>query len=199
MRTFIAIALPEPSKRHVIAQQRQVQQHLREAGLPEVFRWTPPENLHLTLRFLGDTAVVQRQAVETALQRIAGATPAFDLAVQALGCFPNLRRPNILWLDLAGDVSRLAALQRQIEAAVQAAGFAAEDRAFSPHLTVARAQKSATTQEQQRAGDVLRRVIGLPPSAGEPFTVDSVHLVESELRPSGSVYTTLLTAGLQGQ
>lgn len=199
MRTFIAIALPESTRQQVTAQQRRLQQHLQTQGAGAVLRWTPTDNLHLTVRFLGETSDAQRRQVEAALHQIAGRSAPFSLAVHGLGCFPNLRRPNIVWLDFVGDLAQLQAVQRQVETAVQAAGFAAEERSFTPHLTIARAQKSASPSDQQRAGEALRRLIesqGQSQAGGEPFVVDHLHFIESELRPSGSVYTTLLSAPL---
>lgn len=196
MRTFIAIELPANVKRRVNERQRQLQQLLDEHAASTAFRWTPAGNLHLTLRFLGETSEAQRQQVEAALTTIVSVAPLFHLAVQATGAFPNLRKPNILWLDFVGDLAVLAPLQRRIELAVQQAGFAPDERAFTPHLTIARAQKGAAPSMLTRAGEALRRVMATPSAAGEPFAVEAIHLIHSDLRPAGSVYTSLATFAL---
>lgn len=197
MRTFIAVELPQPVKQRVIARRQSLNRLLEEQGLGSAFRWTAADNLHLTLRFLGETSDAQRRQLEAALATIAAAAQPFHLAIGAAGAFPNLRRPNILWLDFTGDLAQLAPLQGRIEAAACAAGFAAETRAFTPHLTIARAQKNASPAAVQRAGEVLRAALAAAPSApGEPFPVNAVHLIHSDLQPRGPIYTPLATFSL---
>lgn len=195
MRTFIAVELPEPVRRRIVQQQRALAQHLRAARADQVIRWTAADNLHLTLRFLGETDEAQRARIREELAVVTGRHSPLRLAVNELGCFPNFRRPNIVWLSFLGDVRRLAQLQAQIEAAVQAAGCAAEARAFTPHLTIGRAQRSAATADLQRAGDVLQQVVATAPAQAPPaaldFVVDRVVFMHSELRPSGPIYTPL--------
>lgn len=195
-RTFIAIELPSGVKQRVIERQQRLERLLDEQGVGSAFRWTPPLNLHLTLRFLGETSATQRRQVEEALAGIAARTSTFHLALEAAGAFPNLRKPNILWLDFGGDLNVLTPLQRQVELAAQEAGFAAETRAFTPHLTIARAQKNATPAMLASAGDVLRAVTATPSAAGTPFTVEAFHLIHSDLRPAGPIYTPLATFAL---
>lgn len=191
LRTFIAIELPPAVKQQVQAQQRHLRQALDQAELGNLWRWTHADNLHLTLRFLGDTREDQRRTLEAALAAIAAAAARFHLRVQKLGAFPNLRKPNIIWLDFGGDLPLLDPLQAHIERAAQAAGFAAEARAFAPHLTIARAQKSAAPAALARAGELLRAEASAPPAAPAPFLVDQIHLIRSDLRPSGPVYRSL--------
>ena len=158
MRTFIAIELPDDVKRRVIEQQRRLQKQLQEQGLDDCVRWTAPANLHLTLRFLGDTTGSQRVQLEADLAALAAGQTPLALSVHALGCFPNFRRPTIVWLDFQGDLPALLQFQQRVEQLAQAAGFAPEDRAFTPHLTIGRAQKSASSAALQRAGELLRQV-----------------------------------------
>ena len=197
MRTFIAIELPGGVKQRVIERQRRLQRLLDEQGIGGAFRWTPPDNLHLTLRFLGETGDTQRRQIEGALATIAAQSAAFSLALRAAGAFPNLHKPNILWLDFGGDLNVLAPLQRRIELAAQQAGFTAEERAFTPHLTVARAQKSAAPAMLARAGEALRTVTAAPAPAGTPFAVAAFYLIRSDLQPAGAIYTPLATFALR--
>lgn len=197
MRSFIAIELPSDVKQRVIERQRDMQRLLDEQGVGSALRWTPLDNLHLTLRFLGETSDAQRRQVEAALTAIAGQSPAFQLALRAAGAFPNLRKPNILLLDFGGDLGVLAPLQRHIELAAQQAGFAAETRAFTPHLTIARARKDAAPAMLARAGAALQTITGTPLPASTPFTVEDFRLIHSDLRPTGSVYTPLATFALR--
>jgi RNA 2',3'-cyclic 3'-phosphodiesterase len=201
MRTFIAIELPANVKQRVLEHQRQLQRLLDDQATGAAFRWTPADNLHLTLRFLGETSATQRRQIEEALASIVATVPAFHLSLQATGAFPNLRRPNILWLDFAGELAVLSPLQRRIESAVQQAGFAAEARAFTPHLTIARALKNATPNLLARAGEALRTSTAVSPAAmpraeGASFVVEAIHLIHSDLRSAGPVYTPLATFAL---
>ena len=202
MRTFIAIELPEPVRRRIVQQQRFLTQHLRAARAESVIRWTATDNLHLTLRFLGETDESQRARVNEGLAAAAAQYAPLRLAVNEVGCFPNFRRPNIVWLGFQGDVRGLGQLQGQIEAAVRAAGFIAEERAFTPHLTIGRAQRSASTMDLQRAGETLRQAVAAQPAqAPSPaldFVVDRVVVMQSELRPSGPIYTPLEIYALGG-
>jgi 2'-5' RNA ligase len=215
MRTFIAIELPGAVRQRVVARQQAFARLLEGQGLASAFRWTAADNLHLTLRFLGDTSGGQRAQIEGALKAIAATAPCFQLAVGQAGAFPNLRKPNILWLDFTGDLAQLTPLQGQIEAAARAAGFAAETRAFAPHLTIARAQKNAAPVLLQRAGEVLRAALAgaqpgpsaeaqpgpsakmQPELSVEPFTVEAVHLIHSDLQPQGPIYTPIASFPLR--
>lgn len=191
LRLFIAIELPPAARQQVQEKQRHLRQELARVPSGDPFRWTTADNLHLTLRFLGDTTAAQRVQVEETLAKIVAGFPTFHLAVQKVDAFPNLRKPNIIWLDFAGDLPVLIPLQQEIELAAQAAGFAAEQRAYTPHLTIARAQKSAAPAALAQAGEVLKNEIAAPTAAPRFFAVDQVHLIRSDLRPSGSIYTTL--------
>jgi 2'-5' RNA ligase len=206
MRTFIAIELPTAVKQRVADQQQTLRRLLAAQGIDGAWRWTPAENLHLTLRFLGETSAGQQRAIEAALAQAGQRGEPFALGLGVLGAFPNLRRPNILWLDFGGEISVLAALQERIERAAREVGFAAEERTFQPHLTIARAQKSASPAQLARSGECLRPLAGVsekgmpgstPPDSGaQPFVVQSVHLVASDLRPAGPVYRTLASFAL---
>jgi 2'-5' RNA ligase len=197
LRTFVAIELPPPARRQVQDRQRHLRQAFDGEGVGDLFRWTHADNLHLTLRFLGDTDAAQRAQIEAALASIAAAAPAFRLAVRKPGAFPSLRKPNIIWLDFGGDLDMLTPLQAQIETAAQAAGFAAEDRAFAPHLTIARAQKNAAPALLARAGELLRAESAAP-DALALFPVQHIHLIRSDLHPAGPVYRPLALFALAG-
>lgn len=190
LRTFIAVELPDAVRQQVQDYQRDLRKKLDQEQLSGLFRWTHGDNLHLTLRFLGDTTGEQQAQMERAMTALALTCPAFRLAVQKVGAFPNLRKPNIIWLDFAGQLHLLTLLQAKIEHAAQAAGFAAEERAFAPHLTIARAQKNVSPPALARAGHLLDADAPLqsPPTS---FLVDQIFLIRSDLRPSGPVYRPL--------
>ncbi len=198
MRTFIAIELPSGVKQCVIERQRDMQRLLDEQGVDSAFRWTPPRQSASHPAF---SRRDQRRAAPTS----GGGTGRHrgpELRPFSWRCgqrvhFPTCASPIFLWLDFGGDLDVLAPLQRHIELAAQQAGFAAETRAFTPHLTIARARKDATPAMLARAGEALRTVTGTPLPSSTPFTVEDFRLIHSDLRPTGSVYTPLATFALR--
>ena len=189
LRTFVAIDLSPACLDAIAAEQARLQRHLAEAELSRALSWSPPANIHLTLRFLGDTAPQQRQELIAALQRAAAAWRPFDLAIAGMGGFPNLRRPRVLWLGMNGDLAALTAVQTTVETLVQAAGLPAEDKGFSPHLTLARGHRDASPRMLAEVGQAVSGYTPAPPPP--PFTVDRIVYYHSDLRPGGAVYTPL--------
>jgi 2'-5' RNA ligase len=196
VRTFIAIELPEAVRLLVERRQRSIQNRLDQLNAPSVFRWTPVEKVHLTLRFLGETSDAQRGEMADLLANAAATWPRFDLGLEGLGCFPNFRQPSVVWLGVRGDLAALQHMQAEIERFSRRAGFAAEERAFRPHLTLARASRDAKRPDLQAAGRALERIA----EAGETgtFTVDRIAHIKSDLRPSGAIYTVLAEFPLRG-
>jgi 2'-5' RNA ligase len=146
-RLFIGVALTEEAR-------RAIDEHLRRSmpgGVPG--RQVPAANWHLTLRFLGATGADQLAAIVRDL-RAAELGPAFDVGFGGLGAFSRPRSARVLWIGLTGGVERMKALARIAEDAARAAGFAAEERSFTPHLTLSRIQPPR---------DVTRAIAGVEP------------------------------------
>jgi 2'-5' RNA ligase len=203
MRTFIAIELPTPIREAVRLRQQQLRAALKEAGLEGCFRWSAMDNIHVTLRFLGETDRGQTERIAAGLAEIARRRQGFSLCVGGMGCFPNFRRPNVLWLGVDGQMEALQAMQAAVEELVVAAGFEAETREFSPHLTLARAQRERSRAELQRAGELLQRLAAQnevkAQSGSTPcFPVAEVVHMHSDLRPAGPIYTPLSVHPLMG-
>jgi 2'-5' RNA ligase len=196
LRTFIAVDPPPALQAAVAAEQARVQTLLDAAGLARALRWSPATNLHCTLRFLGDTTAAQVKRVTQALQALTHPMAAFDLTVGGLGAFPDARQPRVVWVGLGGDVAALTALQVQIEAAVQAAGFIAEPKPFAAHLTLARAAREIDRRTLQRVGDIIRQAAATTPAELGRFPVDQVFYYKSDLQRGGSVYTPLASMPL---
>lgn len=155
---------------------------LREALAP-LFRekipgakWASPEQLHLTLRFLGECPEATFEALRSGLREIA--VPPFTLALQGVGTFPNPERPRVLWAGLEAG-PELYALQNQIEALAQDLGFSPETKPFSPHLTLARLKFPAPAETAR----YLMKFRGLRSPA---FQVEEFHLYSSRLSPNGA-------------
>lgn len=168
MRLFVAIDLPDDIRQSVAYTCR---------GVPGI-RWLPPDQLHLTLRFIGEADDAVDAAIRSGLAAIT--SPAFPLSLQGVGCFPSPRRPRVLWVGLSAG-EPLKVLQQKIEAATIAAGIPAEERPFSPHITLARLR-------EHRESDVAPFLARNASFRSEPFTVDAFHLYSSILTAKGAIH-----------
>lgn len=206
LRTFIAIDLPTPILDALAATQQQMQAYFVAQNRGSALRWSPIRNLHLTLRFLGDTTPAQREQAAQQLAALAAAVAPFalhaDLTSNGIGGFPNLRQPRVLWVGLGGALEKLADLQAQVEAVVQAAGFAPEEKGFSPHLTLARAARDVDRRTLQHmgqlAGEFAQSTLASVIEPDWGFAVDHLTFYRSELRSGGSHYTVLAEFPLTG-
>lgn len=181
LRLFVAVDLPEVVRDALT----RLQQELRGQDLSGL-RWVRPEGTHLTLKFLGETPAERVPAIREALAAAQGVA-AFRLALGALGTFGNRRGPRVLWLDIGGEVQRLRELQIVVERALVEAGFAPEEREFSPHLTLARVRQPPRPGTAERVSQALEAVA--PPRA--EFEVREVLLMRSTLQPGGAAYERL--------
>ncbi len=169
MRLFVAIDLPE-----------QISEGLGRicSGLPGA-RWVRPEQLHLTLRFIGDVDGGQFADIRDELTGIAVAP--FSLQLDGLGVFPPRGRPRVIWAGL-GRSDDLIRLRNQIESALARVGIARETRRFSPHITLARLKSTPPA----RVGRFLEQH-GLLTSP--PFSVERFFLYSSQLGRNGAIHT----------
>lgn len=189
IRAFIAIDLP-PSIQEAIEQQTS---RLRKTLGDEIVRWVAPQNLHLTLKFLGNVPNPHLDFIKQALTQCADSHSAFDLQVSGLGYFPNLKRIRSIWVGVHVPVE-LASLQKSIENGAERLGYEKELRAFSPHLTLGRVRQTIDPKRLQS----ISQTIALT-QLGKIGTarVDSVHLYQSDLNSEGSVYTKLFSTPLR--
>jgi 2'-5' RNA ligase len=184
IRAFIAIELDDTLKTAM----DKVQRRLRAEPISGFVRWVAPTSIHLTLKFLGDMESARVPPVLSAMQTACAGIPPFELAVRGAGCFPNVQRPNVIWAGLVGQIPVATQLAQRIEEECAKLEFEPEDRPFSPHLTLGRVKREAGATERHQLGEMVRRL-----DIGQVGTIraDTVHLVRSELRPLGSVYTSL--------
>lgn len=200
MRAFVAIVLPENVQRVLIVRQQRLARQLRERKLDGTIRWTEAANLHLTLRFLGEINETQQQQLALQLAAIAARYRAFDMRIGELGCFPNCRQPSVVWCGLQETSHTLDALQEEVEAAAQAVGLAAEEKRFTPHLTIGRSQRQRSG-ELAAAGQIIQQAAAASPANQETveFAVGEIRLMRSELTRAGSIYTPLGVYALLGR
>jgi RNA 2',3'-cyclic 3'-phosphodiesterase len=185
LRTFIAIELNEAL--HVAL--RSVQEKLKRQTPPGSVKWVGPDGIHLTLKFLGDTPASRIHEIEAALRVACTGLEPFEFSVEGRGCFPNFHRPRVIWVAVREKSTSLTRLQAAVERTVAPLGWPTEERPFSPHLTLGRINKGADTHTAAAVGQGVERTvveqIGLQ-------RVTAVNLMQSDLRPSGAVYSRVL-------
>ena len=184
-RTFCAIELPDSVRKQLQEHARRVREAVPEASAS----WSKPENVHLTLKFLGNVPTGKLTRISEAAARVAGEVSPFQIRVGGTGVFPKPSRAQVLWIrvyDLSGGLSEL---QRRFEDECAREGFAKEKRAYQPHLTIARirnpegARRLAETHLQTNFGFI-------------DFGVTEFKLFRSQLSPKGSIYTVISNHGL---
>lgn len=188
IRAFIAISLSEEVHKGL----DQVLRDLKSRQTGGAVRWVPGENIHLTIKFLGDVSLASLEMLTTMLQTEAARHPQFEFSVGGLGAFPTPRRPRVVWVGVEAP-AELASLQRGVETEMARLGYAPEDRPFSPHLTLGRVTRNAASDDLHRLSNILETYkvgfLGVT-------RVQAIHLFRSDLRPSGAVYTRLHSAPL---
>jgi 2'-5' RNA ligase len=188
LRTFIAVEIPSAMQKKI---QATVEPFRKELG-SSLVRWVPMQNIHITLKFLGDVSPASVDHLTQILRAEADTCTAFDIAISGLGSFPSLKRPRVLFIGIQAP-AELEALQRGIESACARLGYESEKRGFAPHLTIGRVKENASATDQQKIRRVLETI--KIDSLGTA-RVNSVHLYKSELKPSGAVYTQIYSAPL---
>jgi len=166
---------------------------MRNALPHSLVRWTADDNLHLTLKFLGDIPLNRVDSVAKSLTRTAATTTRFAVQARGIGSFPTPKRPRILWAGVHPPAD-LVDLQEGIETALSKLGFTGEERPFTPHLTIGRIKQPVSPADQQALSAALDQI---PQSDLGTLEVDAVHLYKSDLRPGGSIYTKLSSAPLK--
>lgn len=180
VRTFIAIPLPQTIQSRVIEHVTRLQ-----ADFPGVrASWVRAQNLHLTLKFLGNVALGDVARISAATELATRSVPPVSVSVSGCGSFPARGRPNVLWIGVQDETGRLNQLHSRLEQECERAGFARDDRGFNPHLTIARLRGSDGTRE---LGELHKR-IGFPPVS---FSAAEVVVFRSELHPNGSRHSVI--------
>lgn len=181
MRLFVGIDLPYEVRRNL---ELLLQMLRRKAEL----QWSPPSNLHVTTKFIGEWPEQDLAILKEALAGIP-APGEFRVDIQGLGWFPDERNPRVFWAGIrAGE--QLLELARATEAACEELGIARENRPYSPHLTLARIRRPVDLSTVRKA------IESLPSDHFGRFTASHFHLYESKLRPGGSIYTKLASFSL---
>ncbi len=182
IRAFIAIELPDEVKMALGRLEAQL-----KAGKQSGVKWVDPNSIHLTLQFLGDIPADSAGEITAAIEEASRAVSPFHLEVKDLGVFPNLKRVQVVWVGISGEIDKLGQLQKSIESNLEHLGFAPETRPFTPHLTLGRVQRQVSSEEQQRLGQLIA---GTRFEAGA-IEVTAVNLMRSELTRAGAIHSLI--------
>lgn len=183
IRTFLAVNLSVPTIRAVTEAQGELRQAV---GRSLRVAWVAPANLHLTVKFLGQTEAEVAEAVGDVLARGLAAHRPFELKALGAGAFPDEHRPRVLWVGLRDESGALKALQDDVEQWMEALGFAREARPFAPHLTLGRVKEGH--------GSVAEALAPFRETVFGTSTIRDVTLYESRLRAKGAEYVVLRRA-----
>ena len=177
MRLFVALEIPCAVRDNLAALIKDLRITAPKA------RWVRPGNIHVTLKFIGEVLPDKLVSIRDALSNVRSESPV-DLNFRGLGYFPNAKRPSVLWAGIDASPN-LPSLAEDIDSSIEKLGFPREQRAFVPHLTIARFQPPRIQESLQSS---------IAQNIGRDFgslCTGEFHLIESKLKPSGAEYTTL--------
>lgn len=185
IRTFVAVEIPAELKRDAD------KLIISLKNYSESVRWVKAANLHFTLRFLGDIDQKAAPELEQKFRASLGDLRPFPLKLAGLGCFPNLRKPRVVWIGADGDLDKLKELATRVESACVDAGLGRGDKPFSAHLTIGR------IKYPQGLEKLMARLPEEQFESGE-FQVSEVVIFKSDLSPRGPTYTALARVKVGG-
>ena len=183
MRVFVAVTPPPEVQRTALDVAGDA-----TGGLGDGIRWTKPENVHLTLKFLGEVHDEALESICGALKRACSGHAPFDARLEGVGAFPSPRRARVVWAGVGEGSEEISALAASVESALEPVGFRREGHRYVPHATLGRARGRPVGIDLPDKG-ILETPV---------FRVVSVELTKSTLTPGGSIYETVETFALNG-
>ncbi len=176
MRTFIAVEVPDRVKSQVGDYVSQL-----SSGFDNGVKWVRPDNLHFTIKFLGEISEDGLEAVRRCVDSTAAEFSPFTLGIGGIGFFPSERKPRVFWLGADGGGERLLEIFQDLETCLEEHGFDRDDKPFSPHLTIGRVRRN-------RRVDIPDDIIDFDHVT---FDVGGLRVIKSTLTPKGPVYEAL--------
>lgn len=173
MRTFLAVEIPQHIRKKI---DTFIQE---ETGKNLPVKWVKFENLHITLKFLGEIDDKKKKEITPAIQEVAKKYPSFNMSLESVGCFPSPRNPRVLWIGAKEGSEQLCAIAQELEEKLAPFGFEEEKR-FHAHLTIGRIKKFC------KVDDILDKEIKT-----NSFPITSITLFKSTLKPEGPIYEEL--------
>lgn len=182
MRAFIAIELPENVKDFLV----RIQNQLRNSG--EDVKWVAPENIHLTLKFLGEIDEKKLDKIAFILEDIAKNINPFYVGIGSLGAFPKINIPRVIWVGIDKGDNQIKDIVRDLEEEIAKVGIPKEDRPYSCHITIGRIKSDLN---RERLVQDLKTLAGNFGEGNIEFLSDSITLFKSTLTPRGPIYEAL--------
>ena len=183
IRIFLAVKIPGD----IIALIRGLQRDIQAYNLN--VKWVKPENIHLTLNFLGNTHISELKDISCAMEGVASDFTPFLLSAKGVGVFPDLRRPKVIWIGLFQETDSLALLQKQISIRLDNIGINTKKQRFKGHVTIGRV-KGKGQMDKTLLDEILNTHQQF---CSKTFLVDRIYLLQSELKPTGPVYSKLMS------
>lgn len=178
-RLFIAIKIhPEEKLLNIL-------ETLRQNFSSDAINWVKPENMHITLKFLGDTLQKDIPSIIARLKSCAYTLTPFDFNIRSFGYFGNLRFPRVLWLGIEQEGNPIGNAYQQVQTEMEILGYPTEKQAFNPHLTIGRVKKIQDTQKLRELESELEG------SLFQQVSIESFELYKSKLTPEGPVYSVV--------
>jgi len=185
LRLFLAVAVPPDVRKEIARAQSQLQRH----SPPGALRWTPPEQFHVTLKFLGDVPAESVPQLEKTAAEVCTRFPPLKMSAQGIGFFPNGRQPRVIWAGASNAAGQLPGLHRQLDEALRWLAPAEKPERFSGHITLGRfkpGHHSSLEKLRVRAAGLQTRLFG-------DWVAGEVQLVRSDLTPTGATHTVTAT------
>jgi 2'-5' RNA ligase len=184
LRTFLAIDFPS----HIIEKINRIQKSLNKLGSSNI-RWVKPENIHLTLKFLGEIELSRIQQIKNDMDVISNEYQPFHIKLKGIGAFPHWRQPRIIWIGIDKSET-LILLANQLEMNMRSLGCQHEKRPFSPHLTIGRFRDNTSPEVFQRLEIECRTTARID----DQIMISNFCLYKSDLRSFGPEYALLYSS-----
>jgi 2'-5' RNA ligase len=178
MRTFIAVELPENIKKKI----GELQAPLKKTSA--FVSWVKPENIHITLKFLGEVPEGKINEVFSATEVSLENAKKFKMNLKGTGAFPDFRRPRVIWIGTAKGGEELSNMATKIEEEMEKIGYPKENRKFSPHFTMGRVKSPKNIEN-------LMELVKSTDFETEDIEINEVTVMKSQLHPAGAIYTPL--------
>jgi len=188
IRAFIAINLSQEILERIELMSLDLRSRLEQVPV----RWVPADNIHLTLKFLGNVSTANLEMLKEIMGNVVANHHECDISVGGIGAFPKTHNPRVIWVGMEVP-QELISLQHNIEIETARLGYSREHRPFSAHLTFGRVSRNASSQDVRAIAEILDSYkVGFLGAT----RITSVYLYRSDLKPDGAVYTPIYTAEL---
>lgn len=188
MRTFFAVNLPP----NMLDKVDNISKFFMKETSTPALKWVEKDNLHLTIKFIGEVSESKVEQVKHTIVQSLQHHKTFEIEISGLGMYPHQNNPRVVWLGIINE-KPLIQIAQKLDQTLTTLDIKPEQRAFSPHLTIARVRRNTDKTTAMAIGKTLSNYQVDPLGA---FTIDRVVLYQSQLTPTGPVYSTLHTVHL---